>query len=67
MTAPKIAPAPERRMLNKTLASAYLGISIRSLEMLAKDGKLLKTPINGRVLFDKADLDAYIDAVKRSA
>ena len=58
----------ERRMLNYTRAAAYLGISVRSLRDLAnKAGEIRTTPIGHRVLFDKRDLDDYIERAKRSA
>lgn len=57
----------ERRMLNYERAAAYLGISVRAVKQLAADDQIVKTPIGHRVLFDKADLDAFIERVKRSA
>jgi len=57
----------ERRLLDYTRAAAYLSISVRSMKQLAADGEVLKVPIGHRVLFDKADLDAYVERVKRSA
>jgi len=63
----KALPTLERRMFPRKDAAFYLGISLRALDALASDGHLLKTPIAGRVLYDRADLDAYIERVKRSA
>ncbi len=54
-------------MLTYPLAAAYLGISVRSMKKLAADGAVLKVPINNRVLFDRVDLDAYVEKCKRSA
>lgn len=55
-----------RRMLNYTDAAAYLGISVRGMKQLAADGEVDKTPIGARVLFDRYDLDSYIERIKRT-
>lgn len=61
-------PIPtERRMLSYALAAAYLGISLRGMKELAANGEVLKVPIGARVLFDREDLDAFIDRKKRAA
>ena len=60
-------PQLERRMFPRKAAAHYLGISLRSLDALAADGQIAKTPIAGRVLYDRTDLDAYVERVKRSA
>lgn len=61
-------PSPmQRRLFPKKEAAHYLGISIRSLEYLVRDGHILQVPLCGRKLYDKADLDALIDGAKRSA
>lgn len=57
----------ERRMLDYARAAAYLGISVRAMKELAKDGQVAKTPIGSRVLFDRADLDGFIERAKRGA
>ena len=54
-------------MFPRKAAAHYLGISIRALDSLAAAGQIPKTPIAGRVLYDRADLDSYIERVKRSA
>lgn len=56
----------ERRLLDYTRLAAYLGISIRSAKQLAADGQIRKVPIGHRVLFDKTDVDTYIERIKRS-
>lgn len=63
------APLPqlERRMFPRKAAAHYLGISLRALDSLATAGAFPKTKIAGRTLFDRAELDAYIERVKRSA
>lgn len=48
-------------------AAHYLGISLRALDRLGSNGDVLKVVICGRTLYDRADLDAYIERVKRSA
>lgn len=57
----------ERRLLDYAHTAAYLGISLRSAKELARNDKFPKVQIGHRVLFDKADLDAYIERVKRGA
>ncbi len=61
-------PQIERRLLNYKLAATYLGISERAMKDLGgPGGQILQVKIGHRVLFDKTDLDAYIDHIKRSA
>lgn len=57
----------ERRLLDYAHVAAYLGVSVRSAKQLAADGEFRKVPIGHRVLFDKQDLDAYIERIKRTA
>lgn len=61
-------PQVERRLLNYKAAAAYLGISERAMKELGgPGGQILQVKIGHRVLFDKVDLDAYIEQIKRSA
>ncbi|MCW2758703.1 MAG: DNA-binding protein [Nocardioidaceae bacterium] len=63
-------PAPvdaERRLLDYTRAAAYLGISVRGFKELARTGEVLKVPVGNRVLFDRVDLDSFVDRAKRLA
>lgn len=57
----------ERRLFDYAHLAAYLSISLRSAKELAKEGQFRKVNIGSRVLFDKADVDAYIERIKRSA
>ena len=58
----------ERRLFDYSAAAIYLGIGKRGVEQLAKDGELPKiTNITNKVLFDKADLDAFVDRKKAGA
>lgn len=58
----------ERRLLNYERAAAYLGISQRAMKELGgPDGKIQRVEIGHRVLFDRADLDAYIERMKRAS
>lgn len=63
----KAAEGAERRLLDYTRLAAYLGISLRSAKQLAADGEIRKVQIGHRVLFDKADVDAFIDRIKRAS
>lgn len=60
-------PTVERRMLDYKNAAIYLGISLRGMKELASKGKIPKVLIGHRVLFDRDDLDAFIEKIKRSA
>lgn len=60
-------PTVERRMYDYKSAAAYLSISLRGMKQLAHDGKVRKVLIGHRVLFDKDDLDAFIDKLKRAS
>lgn len=57
----------ERRLLGYVLAAEYLGISKRQMEQLARENEVVKVQIGHRVLFDRADLDAYVDRLKAAA
>lgn len=58
----------ERRLLSYELAAAYLGISLRQMKNLGgPNGKIPQVNIGSRTLFDKADLDAFVEKTKRSA
>lgn len=60
-------PTIERRMYDYKSAALYLGISLRGMKGLAAEGKIRKVLIGHRVLFDKQDLDSFIDRTKASA
>ena len=58
----------ERRLLSYKAAATYLGISERAMKELGgPNGQILQVKIGHRVLFDRSDLDGYIDALKKSA
>lgn len=57
----------ERRMLDYGHLALYLSISLRAAKQLAADDEIPKTKIGGRVLFDKVDVDAYIERIKRAS
>lgn len=64
----KIPADAERRLLDYTRSAAYLGISLRGMKELGgPNGQIRQVPIGARVLFDKADLDAYIERLKRAS
>jgi hypothetical protein len=60
---------PEARLLGREAAATYLDMTTRSLDRLVGKGLLRPIRIAGmkRVLFDRADLDAIIDACKARA
>ena len=57
----------ERRLFPRVDAAFYLGISLRSLDQLKKDGKIVPTELAGRTVYDRRDLDGYVERVKRGA
>lgn len=57
----------ERRLLDYPHLAAYLGVSVRTAKQLAADGEIPKVPIGHRVLFDKVDVDRYIERIKRAS
>lgn len=59
--------AAERRLLDYAHLAAYLGISLRGAKNLAAEGAVPKVQIGHRVLFDKTDVDAYIERIKRAS
>lgn len=63
ITKPKERP----RLMDEREASRYLGVSPRSLWQLRKDRKIAFVPIGGRVLYDPADLEAFIAQQRRPA
>lgn len=64
----KSTETPERRLMSYKQAAAYLGISERGMKELGRpQGEIQRVEIGSRVLFDRQDLDGYIDRVKQSA
>lgn len=58
----------ERRLFDYASAATYLSIGRRGVEKLAADGELPKvTGITNKVLFDRVDLDAYVDRMKKAS
>lgn len=58
------ADSPARRLLNSKDAAAYLCISPRKLWELQIGGIVPSLRIGRKVLFDRADLDAWIERQK---
>lgn len=57
----------ERRLLDYQRTATYLGVSLRAAKEFAKQGEFPKVNLSRRVLFDKADLDAFIERRKRAS
>ncbi len=55
-------PAP--RLFNVRTAAAYLGCTVWFVRNLGWDGSVPVLKLGNRWLFDKADLDAYVDRMK---
>ena len=54
-------------LLDEREAARQLAVSTRSLWQLRKDGKIAFVPVGGRVLYDPADLAAFISRQRRPA
>ena len=52
------------RMLNAAAAAAYLGIGTFAMRHLHWDGAVRGVFIGRKLLFDRADLDKYVDGLK---
>lgn len=58
----------ERRLFDYAHLAAYLSVSLRTAKMLGgPDGQIPRTQIGAKVLFDREDVNRYIESVKRSA
>ena len=56
---------PERRLLDYQHLATYLSVSLRTAKQLAADDEIPKIRIGHRVLFDRVDVDAFIERLKR--
>ncbi len=59
------APTNARRLLIVKEAAAYLGISQWTMRGLGWNGEIPEVKIGRRVLFDRRDLDAFVERSKR--
>lgn len=58
----------ERRLLDFPHLAAYLSVSLRAANELGRPGgEIPRVTIGHRVLFDRADVDAFIEATKKKA
>jgi hypothetical protein len=69
MTFAPVKEQPDSRLLGRDAAAEYLDLTTRSLNRLVGKGVLrpIKIPGLRRTMFDRADLDALIDAGKAGA
>ena len=56
-----------KRLLDYEGVAHYLSVGRSKIFELVETGAFPKVKIGGRVLFDVADVDAYIERIKRSA
>lgn len=56
-----------KRLFSVEDAAGYLSISKRHMTTLLSKGEVLKLRIGNRTLIDRADLDEYVERLKRSA
>jgi excisionase family DNA binding protein len=64
---PVSVPAPGPRMLNVRAAAEYLGATVWFVRTIAWEKKIRSVIFGNRLLFDRADLDAFIDRAKAGA
>lgn len=55
------------RLLCVRSAAAYLGATVWAVRCLAWNCEVASVKIGGRLLFDRSDLDKYIESQKTSA
>jgi hypothetical protein len=67
MSPNKITPAVTPRLMGIKATALYLGATIWAVRSLAWSRAVSSLKIGNRVLFDRADLDAYIEAQKTEA
>ncbi len=53
-----------RRLLSVLEAASYLGVSVWTIRGLGWDGEIPQVKIGRRVLYDRVDLDRYIEQSK---
>lgn len=59
---------PERRLFNYAAAATYLGIGVSKMKQIGgPNGVIRQVKIDSKVLFDRADLDAYVEARKAAS
>lgn len=50
----------DRKYLNRKQAAAYLGVCLKTLDVLLAEKRLSYSKVGKRVLIDKADLDRLV-------
>jgi len=60
----RVKPAIEPRLLSIKDAATYLSCTIWAVRSLAWNRKVPSLKIGNRILFDKKDLDAYVERSK---
>jgi excisionase family DNA binding protein len=58
---------PDKRLLTVNEAAVYLGSTTWFVRSLVWDRKLPKLKLGKRLVFDRVDLDKFIDALKEAA
>jgi len=59
------APTNARRLLSVKEAASYLGVSVWTVRTLGWNGEIPEVKIGRRRLFDRRDLDAFVERSKR--
>ncbi len=62
-----VIAAPGARMLNVQAAAEYTGATVWFMRTLAWEKKVPSVILGNRLLFDRADLDSFLDRAKAGA
>ena len=62
-TKTSVVPLPEPRLLRVAEAAQYLGTTIWQMRTLAATGKVPVKRLGQRMLFDRRDLDRFVDGL----
>ncbi len=57
----------KRRCFGRTETAAYLSVSKRYIDRLAATKALRSFKLGRRLMFDKADIDAFVEKLKSAA
>jgi excisionase family DNA binding protein len=66
LAALRLPPGPDRSLLNVEAAAQRLGLKPATVYKRARRGDLPSVGLGSRVLFRASDLDAYVEARRRS-
>lgn len=56
-----LQPKPENRLMDLKTAAGYMGCTVSALRQAANKGKVPRTKIGKRIMFDRERLDRFIE------